>query len=69
MTFHARSYRPPQPQEVRDMRNEAGLTQEQAAAAAGVERRSWIRYEVGDALMTRSVYFAFCRAIGKTIDR
>lgn len=42
----------PSPSEIRTYRLAAGLTQAQAAAVIGVDRRSWQRWEAGDRAMT-----------------
>lgn len=62
MTFRSKDYTPPSATKIREARKALKLTQAESAEAAGVSRRSWIRYESGDVPMPRPVLTAFCQA-------
>ena len=59
----------PQPMTIKLTRVRAGLTQRQAAAAAGISVESWPRYERGERRMPASVWRAFLSASKAKIVR
>lgn len=42
----------PKPEEIREARRRAGLTQSEAAAMLGKHRITWTRYEIGQSQMS-----------------
>ena len=52
--------KPPSPEQIRDRRLAAGLTQSQAAALVYVETQGWRRYESGTASPRPAIWRLFC---------
>lgn len=50
---------PPSPNAIRQRREQAGLTQAQAAAQVGVHVRSWQKWELGERTMSQPAWRLF----------
>ena len=60
MPFVPADYSPPPGALLREVRGSLNLTQQESADAAGVSRRSWVRYEQEEISIQRPALLAFC---------
>ncbi|WP_369334006.1 helix-turn-helix domain-containing protein [Acetobacter sacchari] len=56
----------PTPDQIRDTRVAAGLTQEDAAALIHSQRRTWQNWELGTRVMHPGLWELFCIKVGES---